>query len=652
MKLAFQKRTLFIKLFEFSILLILIGFFLSKLYWHLSVEIHLKPKILDIWHQCYILECQTTRILGLNPGGLWEGNTFYPFNTVSLLFDEPSWGVSLLVASVRMLTKNIYPIYRLGSIVALFLSWIFTYYFVKDLGGRKIWSFFAGAAFCLSGINVALTVDAYCFWPFFFIPLLGIITKKIFSTSRLYWGVLWGIIFGYLAWSSAHLFVMGCLFLCLFVLWNLIFNNHSKNTLLSLLTGIIAAAVFGPMYFTYKEFLFYRSYYDFWQHSSNWANLIFRRWPPLPFNPIVKTQLWEYLKTHAKGETNIGMSFLLLFSALIIFITRLKKSIYSPVVRKFSKYTFIIVVIASILFAFLNMYSLTARCMQLKVPLPNLATGLTYLYYVTAGIIIFVLRNRIRSAIKHLDFFLLLSAILFGFLAFGPYYLTSDKLVIASPIAFLQYHVLGLSGIKATARWGLILSFTLSVAVALFLSNYAKSRKLKICAVIFIFIVFLELSPGFQIPEIKKLSPYQWTPRETDIFLKNIPDHGAVLELSSYPLKQEHELISDNSLGYILFSGLYHKKPHVAGYGLGPHVTNRYLRFPESTTLSAETIGKLRKFGARYWVFHIDGWPKEEVRLLKNSVGTLKQIAELDSGKTLIYEDPDPMASVGYFDII
>ena len=659
MKLAFQKRTLPIKLFEFSILLILIGFFLSKLYYHLSAIIHLKPDVLDIWHMCSILECQITRILGLNPGGLWQGNTFYPFHRVSLLFDEPSWGVSLLAAPIWMLTKNIFPIFRLGGIVAIFLSWIFTYYFVKGLGGTKIWSFFAGAAFCLSGISLILITGAYCFWPFFFIPLLGIITLKIFSTSKLYWGVLWGVLFGYLAWSSAHLFFMGGVFLCLFVFWNLLFNNHSKKTLLALLiafilSGIIAAAVFGPMYLAEKRFGFYRGYYQPWQYSSNWTNLIYRNWPDVPFNPIAKTHLWEYLKTNAKGGTNIGMSFLLFFSAGIIFITRLKESVSSYVVNQYSKYAFISVIIISILLAFLNMHSLTVRCMQLKIPLPNLASGLTYLYYIIAGISIYVLRNRIKAAIKHLDFFLLLSALLFGFLTFGPYYLTGNKLVVASPVAFLQYHVLGFSGIQATARWGLILSFTLSVAVALFLSKYVTSRRFKVCAVIFMLIAILEVSPGFRMPELKNLSSYWWTPRETDIFLKSLADNGAVLELPSYPINQDREqnVNSDNSLGYSLFSRLYHKKPLVLGYAsYKPHVTNKYLYFPKDKTLSLGTINTLRKFGAKYWVFHIEDWSLEKLQLFQGNIGVLKKIAELDKGKTLIYEDPDPKVSVGYYDV-
>ncbi len=263
MKSHVPKKTIYISLFEFFIVSTLILFFLSGMSYHLIAVIKRPPQWLDVWYQCYMLEHQVTRILGLNPGGIWEGGLYYPFHTVSLLFDEPSWGISLLIAPVWIFIKNIFLIFRLGGIFALFLSWICTYYFVKRLGGAKIWAFCAGAMFCLSGISLVLISQQYILWAFFLVPLLGLITLKIFSTSRLYWGVLWGLLFGYLAWSSAHIFVMGGLFLSLLVLWNLICNSYSKKTLFVLLiafiiSGIIAGIVLGAMYFTYKRFGFFR----------------------------------------------------------------------------------------------------------------------------------------------------------------------------------------------------------------------------------------------------------------------------------------------------------------------------------------------------------------------------------------------------------
>jgi hypothetical protein len=644
---------------EFFIVATLSLFFLSKMLFYLIAAMKLRPQWLDLWYQCYMLRYQITRILGLNPGGLWEGGFYYPFNKVSLLFDESSWGISLLIAPVWMFTKNIFIIFMLGSIPSLLLSWIFTYYFVKDLGGTKLCAFFAAGVFCLSGVSTMLTSQQYCFWAFPFIPLLGLITLKIFSTSKLYWGVFWGVAFGYLAWCSVHLFFMGGVFLSLLILWNLLFNNRSKKTLLTLLAafvtaGAIAGFVIVPMFLVYEKFQFARGYDQLHDYASNWVNLFYRNWPPAPFSLIAKMPFWEQLKTQAKGEIGIGISLILLLSAPIMFIIKLKEAASPAVANKYSKRALINTIIIASLFAFLSMLSLVARWAQINInmtigtPMPKLAMGLTYLCYVIAGFCVYFLRNRIRSAIKQPDFFMFLCALFFGLLAFGPYYLTKNNLVVASPVAFLEYHVIGFSGIQATARWGLLLSFTLSIAVAIFLSKHIKTRKQQIFAALFMLIAILDVSPGFKIPSFKNLPVYQWKPRETDIFLKNIPDNGAVLELTSFPVKRSQHVSSDNMLGYALFSSLYHKKLLVRGYSSNvPHAISRYLLYPQDPGISPKRIQSLRRFGAKYWVIHIDDWSLEDIKSLKDSVECLKQITELDSGKTLIYEDPDPKISLG-----
>ncbi len=655
-----SNKAILVKLSEFFILSASGLFLLSRILKNCLGAMQLRPQWLDVWFQCYILKHQVTRILGLNPGGIWDGGIYYPFNEVSLLFDEPSWGVSLLIAPIWMLTKNIFPIFRVGGAGSLFLSWIFTYYFVKDLGGNKLYAFFAAAMFCLSGVSQVLISSQYCFWAFFLIPLLGIITLKIFSTSKLYWGVFWGIVFGYLAWSSAQIFFMGGIFLFLFILWNLFFNNRSKKTILTLLVGLvfvctIAGLVIGYMYFTYQDFGFRRGYDAPFIYASNWTNLFYRSWPSVPFNLITKTPFWEYLKTNAKGEVSFGISILLLLGALSIFVFRLKESIPEHKVNKFLKLALGlgITIIIPILFAFLNMHALVVKSQSLQLALPNLAVGTTYLYYILAGIVIYILCNRIRGALKHLDFFLLLCAFLFGLVAFGPYYLTANKSVIASPTAFLQYRIIGFSGIQATARWGLVLSFTLAIGVALFLSKYPTSRRFKIFAAIFMLVSFLEVFPGVaRLPDFRNLSVYCWEPRETDVFLKNLSGNGAVLEMSAFPPRRKQRTISNNSFGYALFSRLYYQKPYVRGYSSNiPHVTYKNMLAPPDKNLSLKAIERLRHFGAQYWVIHIDGWSAENVQLLKDSMVKLNKIGELDNGNTLIYEDPDPEASVGYYDV-
>ena len=238
---------------------------------------------------------------------------------------------------------------------------------------------------------------------------------------------------------------MGGLCLGLFILWHLLFSNYPKKTpvvlfIAFILAGIIAGTVLCPMYFTSIRFGFSRGYQEPFLYASNWANLIYKTWPDVPFNPIAKTPLWEYLRSHVKGETNIGVPLFLIFGGLAAVIARLKEPIVSQAQTKHPKRALAGAVIISILFAFLNMHSLVAKSLRWYGTAPKLATGMTYLYYIISGVIIYALRHRIKSAMKHLDFFLLLNTLLFGFLAFGPYYLTKNNLAIASPVAFLQYH--------------------------------------------------------------------------------------------------------------------------------------------------------------------------------------------------------------------
>lgn len=443
----------------------------------------------------------------------------------------------------------------------------------------------------------------------------------------------------------------------LLILWNLMFNGPSKKSILALLaafivSGFIAGAILGPMYLTWKQFEFSRGYDEPYRFASNWANLIYKSWPLLQFNPLTKTPFWEYLKAHAKGEINIGMPFSLLLSALIIAFVRIKDSTASEKIRGMPQYlSFFITILGSSLIAFLNMNSLKTKSLQWELPPPELMPIVTYSCYIAIGVLIFIFHRRIGSAIKHLDFFLLLSALFFGLLMFGPSYPIGNKSIFASPIAFLVYFVPGFSAIRATARWGIVFSFTLSIAVALFTSERIISRKLKAYLSILMLMAILEVTPLFQIPNFKNLSPYQWSPRETDIFLKDLPGYDAVLELESYPVDIDYTVRSDNSLGYSLYSRLYHKKPLITGdASFFPSVIHRYIFNSEENLWSSKTVNRLRTFGAKYWVLHTDKWSSEEIRSMKNSTGALNLIAQLDNGKTLIYKDPEPKVSIVLLD--
>jgi hypothetical protein len=650
MKKQTELRSLITGPVEFLIVSVLILIFLSGI-WGPLFGIDPNPRYLDPWSLCYVLQHQVTRILGMNPGGLWDRGFFYPFNQESLLFSEPCWGVALLVAPVWLFVGNIFVIYKFGGAAALFLSWLSTYYFVKALGCGRRWAFFAGGTFCLTGVTLQMTLFAHHAWPFFPIPLLGLVTLKLLSTKKWFWAGLWGLLYGYLAWSALQFFVMGSVFLLLFIAWHIAFRDHSRKTVALLLAAflfgsLIASMVVVPMFMTQQKFGFYRNHSLQYEWATNWANMIFRSWPPLVYNPLAKTPLWEQLGAHAKGAVNIGLSIFLLIGALALCFARLRKAVKVQGSKWRTVITFVLLAGFMIALAWLNMHCIKIINERYLAPLPSLAVGWTYFYYFITGVIIYVFRHRLGNGLRNLDFYLVLVAVFFGLLAFGPYYLTPDGKAIPSPVAFLLYDVAGFKGMGVPARWGLILSFTLSIAVAIFLSRYDTSWKRRIAAVLFILLCLLELSPGIKLSGFKKIIPYQWKPGEIDVFLRDLPD-GAVLEMSDYPLKTEQECPTKNCLGERLFARTFHKKLLVNGYASHtPHILNQYLYFPKNPALTSKSIGNMRKLGARYWVVHREGWPEDKVRSFKALVGDLKKIASFDDGETLVYEDPDPKVTV------
>jgi hypothetical protein len=124
-----------------------------------------------------------------------------------------------------------------------------------------------------------------------------------------------------------------------------------------------------------------------------------------------------------------------------------------------------------------------------------------------------------------------------------------------------------------------------------------------------------------------------------DVVLKGIPEEGAVLELGPYPL--DYALIGPD-----IYSILYHKRPLVGGYAtVTPKAMNRYLFNPDEG-FTPRRISELRKFGARYWVIHLDQWPEDDPFYPRGELDGLKRIAVLDGGKTLVYEDPHPKVTI------
>jgi len=644
-KYVFRIPQLFKIILEILILVILVLFFVNfDMVNYLSCQ---AIKVSDIdgdsWLKCSLLEYQITRILGVHPGGLWETMQFFPFHKVSLFFSEPTWGVSLAMVPLWLIKPNIFLLVCVMPVLAMIFSWMATYWFAIKLGCKRKYAFLASMTFCLSGV-ASLIMNRYFFWPFFLVPVLGCLIIKIFQSDKFVWPVLFGLGFGYLAWSSAHLFIMGGVFLLAFAIWKLWEIKFAKKKIVAifiafLIAFLLSALLYIPMYLVHREFSRPTVPGEQFFYATNFANLIHSLFYH-PFNPFNKLSFWNGLGKYAKGEQQIGISvavFLLFiyFSLRFLFFippTKLKINLLSKI-KMIAYYSF------PILLAVINVWVLKKVIDYASVDI--FSTVLTY--FVCGGLIVFF-RHKLKAALRNLPFLFFVLAVIFALFAFGPYYITWGNKAIPSPLINVLFFTPGFSGIRAVARWGILLSFCLSLGVSLSLSNLKTNLGTKVFINLLIILSFLELFRGLQSFPASFQETYQWKPRPVDIFLKSLP-YGGVLELESYPIAPG--LPRSKNLGYEQYSALYHKKPVVTGNGaLVPQVVIKYFRDQSGGKLDCVKVAEIRKFGARYWVLHMDKWPKEDNFNPNEDFCGLKRIARLDNGDILVYEDPDPQIAV------
>ncbi|MFH0826369.1 MAG: hypothetical protein V1923_00575 [Candidatus Omnitrophota bacterium] len=590
----------------------------------------------DWWHVYSTLQLQITRLLGLNPGGLWDGGYLFPFHKVSILTTEPAWGVSLMLVPFWLVTSNIFFIVGIAGWVALVLSWIASYWFAKGLGCNRLYAFFAAMTFSLSNASTALISQRYLFWTFFLVPFSGYFLIKLFQTRKFIWGALFGLSYGYLGWCSAHLFLMGGVFFLAFALWQLCIDHFERKLLKSILLSlaiafIICSPVYISMFLVHRAFERSSAITSQFHYATNGFNIFFNSLER-PFNFLKNLNLRPF----RKGEVEIGISFVVFLTGCFYFL----KEILSPVGRKKKERH-----PAVLGFYYLTPGLLTGAnllCLNHFRPLTGQGVDIvwTAAFYLFLGLPVIFFRDRIICALKKKNFFFLSLGVFFAFLAFGPYYLSPENKLVPSPVIMLLAFVPGFSGIRAIARWGLLFSFSVSLGAALGLSGQKKSLAGKFIVSFVILAAFLEMFPGVYCGPLPPLKLYEWRPREVDIFLKQQPKEGAVLELETYPIRDI------KNLGYELYSSLYHKRPLLTGYGpVIPRVTLDYL-YETDGTLDAERVASLRKFGARYWVLHLDKWPQEQKFDPPEDFYGLRRVAVFNGGKTLVYEDPDPKIAV------
>jgi len=578
----------------------------------------------------------------MNPGGLWDGGYFFPFNKVSMLLNEPSWGVSLAVLPFWLILRDIFFINNFGGVLALILSWIAIYYFARALGVGRIYAFFTSFTFCLSAISLALILDVYFFWPFILIPLLGYLSIKMLDSPKIISGILFGVVFGYLAWSSAHLMFMGGSFLILFIIWRLWSKRELRNSLpcvylAFLITILISALPYISMYVVQRGLKGGSSVAEQVSYATNFANLFYTetQWAR-PFSFFTHLRILEALPGYVKGESPIGVSAILLLFSLSVFLYFLLRRY--PIKKGMLKSSGVLSYYSiPILLAALNIFILKIAIRQTHFSGIDIAG--TFLFYSIFGSCLVFIRQRIIRALRFMPVFFFLYSLLALSLAFGSYYVLADGRAIPSPTILISAILPGFSGIRASARWGLMFSFAISIGAFSSLAYIKKRVIRRLLAAVIIVVSFTELFLGISFGKMPEVRLNQWRPSKVDIFLKQAKGGGSVLELSSYPLS--YALGGPN-----LYSSLYHRRPIVTGEAtVVPEIIRDYLYDP-GKNLTPERISQLRKFGARFWVLHSGESINQEALKFVDKNKSLKEVAFFDRGGILIYEDLEPRIAI------
>jgi len=453
------------------------------------------PADADHWLYCYTFEHQITRLLGQNPGGIWDGGFYFPYNKISLLFHEPTWGISLAVLPIWLVTRDVFFIHNFGSVIALILSWICVYLFARSLGSSILYAFFAAMTFCLSGAGLTLIMGRCFFWPFFLIPCLGWLISKLFRSSNIIWGFLLGIGYGYLTWSSAHLAIMGGMFLFLFGLWHFWIYGLSKIQRRSIFCAFLSfVALSGTIIIPFCLIVFKKFFADTgWamqqaNFASNWINYLpwDRSWYFFKSFPFMGT-----IRNHAKGDTFIGISLILLFLAAYCVLSLLHSVNVRSAKKKLSLFFAIFYYSLPLVFSIINIFIFE------RLHLAKTAIFWTFTYYCFFGTIIVYFRNRILAALRYRAFFFFIVAVFIAFLTIGPYFVIGGNIIIPSPALIFSTFIPVFIGIRAISRWGIIVSFCLSLGVSLTLTQLKKNIARKTCIAIALVLCFFELFPGF-----------------------------------------------------------------------------------------------------------------------------------------------------------
>lgn len=651
MKNAIRKKRFNIVLIELIFLCSMIFLFISKHISRILEYINIIPEKPDIWAFCFRIGYQIQRVLGIHDGGIWDMGYYYPLDGISALFEEPLWGISLMITPVWLVIKNLFLIYYIAGIAALALTWIFIYYFARNLGVHKLPAFYCGAMFTLSHMSVSLIAYDTAGWPFFMIPLLGLTGIMMINRNDMKMAVFWGVVFAYLAWSSLHVFVTGGVFLYLIFIWKLypVFSFKNTRVILtaSAITLLFILNLYVSMTSVHHEFGFERAFMEPAQFAINLPGLIYRDSYQVPYNILAHTGLWSFLKSLNKNSgANVGMPVLLLISSVLIFFFRLYQSSSNSVnvdLKDTVKKKMLLlssVLTGSSLVAWLNIQALNLQIPEFARDNIHISITGTMIFHLITGLLIYLIWPRFRAAINKMDFAFIFAGLVLGSLAFGPYYPFLNETVIVSPVAFIQYWMPVISSIRTTLRWSLPMVLSLSLGTAIFLSESMKKVKNRPWPYLLIILSLIEVFPGLGSIDLRDVKPFEWKPAQIDEFLKEYDSEKVpVIEMQINHCRNTSTYLFITKR---IYASLYHKKTSVLGYAsFEPREYTGLFGRNSEETLNSEDIKDLKALGPKLWVFHIDKMEEDDWNDFFKAVNNLVKIQELNDGNILVYEDPE-----------
>ena len=583
----------------------------------------------DDWLYLFYVDVGLAKLSGVDPRSWFDAGYFFPTHAHSLLFTEHHLGFTALLLPFMDLVPD--PIQRIsvGTVLAIIGGLVGTFAWARHLGADRFASLTATLAFAGSGGFLALMPRPF-FWAIGWVPVVAILAVRTARVPSIGRAVALGLAAGWLGWCSSHLAVMGGVFAALSVASVLFVETQEldlgRRRIIAFATaGVLAALLVAPFAIPQAETLFGNG---FDRSLSEQARDV-----PSPLGlvgtPWMATRRWAesaFGIAPAGGEVFAGMSpwvALTLLVAAAVGLARLPR-------RDGGRPWVLAGVAAAIGAGFPRLLPDTLAGVRID-------TATTAWTYAIALPVLVLGARRLRLAITRPFGAAALATAALAMMTLGPMVATADG-GVPTP-ALLLCRLPGLSAIRLSARWGIVMNVAAAGAFALALTSIeSRGRRVVSTALLCLLVARDIVQPNhfgdtFPVPPAPPLEE-----RPVDKILRELPNPGAVMELPWLDgPKEVPRMMSIRRHGRPLVNGYAGMVPAFFAY----HAAEAAPAFIEGRGPTDAERAHLRAFGARYWVVHLDRLAPSAHASWKSLPG-LPVVATCDEGRTLVIEDPAP----------